>query len=69
MKQNLVKFNNFIKEKRMKIEEGSQKSKKHSQVYKMKQEEASYLVLELENWKAAKRELETIVRHALMSVN
>ena len=32
LKQNLVKFNNFVKEKRLKIEEGNVRSKKHFQV-------------------------------------
>ena len=37
LKQNLVKFNNFVKEKRMKIEEGEMRSKKHLELFKTKE--------------------------------
>ena len=61
IKQNLVKFNNFIKEKRLKIEDGAHRSKKHSQVFKLKQQEATRLTSELQQLRTAKTELERVV--------
>ena len=61
IKQNLVKFNNFIKEKMLKIEEGSVKFKEHHQVYKMKQEQLISLSKQLKTLKIAKSELSQAV--------
>ena len=57
IKQNLVKFNNFIKEKMLKIEEGDVKFEEHHQVFKMKQEQLTSLFKQLKTLKAAKSEL------------
>ena len=57
IKQNLVKFNNFVKEKRMKIEEGTVKSKKHLDIIKVKEEEASKLREELRTLSIGKSKL------------
>ena len=40
LKQNLVKFNNFVKEKLMKVEEGEVRSQKQSEVFRLKHQEA-----------------------------
>ena len=57
IKQNLVKFNNFVKEKRMKIEEGTVKSKKHLDIIKVKEEEALKLREELRTLSIGKSKL------------
>ena len=61
IKQNLVKFNNFVKEKQLKIEEGAQRSKKHSQVFQMKAAEVSVLELQRETLSSARAQLEWCV--------
>ena len=43
LKQNLVKFNNFVKEKQMKVEEGVQRSKKEHDIFTRKYEESKSL--------------------------
>ena len=47
LKQNLVKFNNFVKEKLLKVEEGEMRTERHNEVFLMKQRETLGLIEQL----------------------
>ena len=54
LKQNLVKFNNFVKEKKMKVEEGIERSKKENEISNRKYEELKNLETEYQTLLKAK---------------
>ena len=54
LKQNLVKFNNFVKEKKMKVEEGIERSTKENEISNKKYEELKNLETEYQTLLKAK---------------
>ena len=61
LKQNLVKFNNFVKEKLLKVEEGEMRTERHNEVFIMKQQEALSLIEQLKVLRAGRDRLKLSV--------
>ena len=56
-----VKFNNFVKEKLLKVEEGEMRTERHNEVFLMKQREALSLIEQLEVLRAGRDKLKLSV--------
>ena len=69
MKQNLVKFNNFVKEKQMKVEEGVQRSKKEHDIFTRKYEESKSLEQEQDVLMKAKDGLKKSIKEKIVYKN
>ena len=61
LKQNLVKFNNFVKEKLLKVEEGEMRTERHNEVFLMKQRETLGLIEQLRVLRAGRDRLKLSV--------
>ena len=61
LKQNLVKFNNFVKEKLLKVEEGEMRTERHNEVFLTKQREALSLIEQLKVLRAGRDRLKLSV--------
>ena len=66
LKQNLVKFNNFVKEKQMKVEEGVQRSKKEHDIFTRKYEESKSLEQEQDVLMKAKDGLKKAIEEKIV---
>ena len=61
LKQNLVKFNNFVKEKLLKVEEGEMRTERHNEVFLNKQREVLALIEQLKVLRAGRDRLKVSV--------
>ena len=61
LKQNLVKFNNFVKEKLLKVEEGEMRTERHNEVFITKQREVLSLIEQLKVLRAGRDRLKLSV--------